>query len=110
MDYYEDDEFIKRKSNCTVFLGYTSNMVSSGLRETIRFLVQHKMVWHRNSSQLSYQMCIALTDRLHRSHSRWCRGRFHQVSGSNVFGLIRIERKGFAGQGDQSHWEPFSSE
>ena len=28
----------------TVFLGYTSNMISSGVRETIRFLVQHKMV------------------------------------------------------------------
>lgn len=44
IDYYEDDEFIKRKSNCTIFLGFTSNIVSSGLRETIRFLVQHKMV------------------------------------------------------------------
>jgi deoxyhypusine synthase len=29
---------------CRIFLGYTSNMVSSGLREVIRFLVQHKMV------------------------------------------------------------------
>jgi deoxyhypusine synthase len=29
---------------CTIFLGYTSNLVSSGLRETIRFLVQHKLV------------------------------------------------------------------
>lgn len=41
---YEDDEFIRRRNNCTIFLGYTSNMVSSGLRETIRFLVQHKLV------------------------------------------------------------------
>lgn len=44
VDYYEDDEFIKRKSNCTIFLGFTSNIVSSGVRETLRFLVQHKMV------------------------------------------------------------------
>lgn len=29
---------------CTIFLGYTSNLVSSGLRETLRFLVQHKLV------------------------------------------------------------------
>ncbi|XP_037037377.1 probable deoxyhypusine synthase [Bradysia coprophila] len=43
-DVYEDDNFIKRKTNCTIFLGYTSNIVSSGLRETIRFLVQHKLV------------------------------------------------------------------
>lgn len=27
-----------------IFLGYTSNMVSCGIREVIRFLVQHKMV------------------------------------------------------------------
>ncbi|KAL5284652.1 DHPS family protein [Megaselia abdita] len=43
-DIHESDEFIKRKSNCTIFLGYTSNIVSSGLRETLRFLVEHKMV------------------------------------------------------------------
>jgi deoxyhypusine synthase len=43
-DGYEEDDFIKRKNNCTIFLGYTSNIVSSGLRETIRFLVQHKLV------------------------------------------------------------------
>lgn len=31
-------------SNCTIFLSYTSNLVSSGIREVIRFLVEHKMV------------------------------------------------------------------
>jgi deoxyhypusine synthase len=39
-----DDPFIGVKHNCTIFLGYTSNIVSSGLRETIKFLVQHKMI------------------------------------------------------------------
>mmetsp|Transcript_24210 Transcript_24210/g.43042 ORF Transcript_24210/g.43042 Transcript_24210/m.43042 type:complete len:355 (-) Transcript_24210:225-1289(-) len=29
---------------CTIFLAYTSNMISCGLREVIRFLVQHKLV------------------------------------------------------------------
>ncbi|CAO1305231.1 unnamed protein product [Diamesa tonsa] len=43
-DLYEEDEFIRRKNSCTIFLGYTSNMVSSGIRETIKFLVQHKLV------------------------------------------------------------------
>lgn len=43
-DIHEEDEFIKRRSNCTMFLGYTSNMVSCGNRDTIRFIVQHKMV------------------------------------------------------------------
>ncbi|CAG2064686.1 unnamed protein product, partial [Timema podura] len=44
MDIHEEDEFIRRRSNCTIFLGYTSNMVSAGVRDTIRFLVQHRMV------------------------------------------------------------------
>jgi deoxyhypusine synthase len=40
----DTDLFTLRKNNCTIFLGYTSNMASCGVRETIRFLVQHKMV------------------------------------------------------------------
>jgi deoxyhypusine synthase len=43
-EHQDEYEFIKRKQNCTIFFGYTSNMVSSGLRETIRFLVQHKLI------------------------------------------------------------------
>lgn len=45
-DRYNDDEdeFANIKNNCTIFLGYTSNIVSSGLRETIKFLVQHNLV------------------------------------------------------------------
>ncbi|KAF7269709.1 hypothetical protein GWI33_017229 [Rhynchophorus ferrugineus] len=39
-----DDEFTTVRNSCTIFLGYTSNMVSSGIRETIKFLVQHQMV------------------------------------------------------------------
>ena len=27
-----------------IFLGFTSNLISSGVREHIRFLVQHRMV------------------------------------------------------------------
>ncbi|MEM2956374.1 MAG: deoxyhypusine synthase [Candidatus Pacearchaeota archaeon] len=39
-------EIIKkmRKENAFIYLGYTSNMVSSGLREMIRYLVEHKLV------------------------------------------------------------------
>ncbi|PKI84960.1 Dys1p [Malassezia vespertilionis] len=29
---------------CTIFLGYTSNLISSGLREVLHFLVKHKFV------------------------------------------------------------------
>ena len=31
-------------SGCTIFLGYTSNLISSGVRETIRYLAEHSMV------------------------------------------------------------------
>jgi len=39
-------EIIKKmkKEGAYIYLGYTSNMVSSGLREIIRYLVEHKLV------------------------------------------------------------------
>ena len=33
-----------RDNNCTIFLGYTSNMVSSGLRDVFRYLAEHKFI------------------------------------------------------------------
>eukprot|EP00761_Pharyngomonas_kirbyi_P013568 gb/GECH01013597.1/.p1 GENE.gb/GECH01013597.1/~~gb/GECH01013597.1/.p1 ORF type:complete len:401 (+),score=81.53 gb/GECH01013597.1/:1-1203(+) len=38
----DDDQ--PSNTRCKVFLGYTSNMASCGVRESIRFLVQHRMV------------------------------------------------------------------
>ncbi|POY74662.1 putative Deoxyhypusine synthase [Rhodotorula taiwanensis] len=40
----ELDPAVRAETKCSVFLGYTSNLVSSGLREVIRFLVQHNYV------------------------------------------------------------------
>ncbi|GAA5948057.1 hypothetical protein JCM3765_007088 [Sporobolomyces pararoseus] len=40
----ELDPLKRSQTKCSIFLGYTSNLVSSGLREIIRFLVQHKYV------------------------------------------------------------------
>lgn len=37
-----DDEGKTQKT--TIFLGYTSNLISSGLRSTLKYLVKHKMV------------------------------------------------------------------
>jgi len=34
----------RRADRTKIFLGYTSNLISSGVREHIRYLVQHKMV------------------------------------------------------------------
>lgn len=48
MNEYDDEETsvpeYRKATRATIFLGYTSNMVSSGMREVIRYLVQHKMV------------------------------------------------------------------
>ncbi|XP_064457441.1 probable deoxyhypusine synthase [Ornithodoros turicata] len=43
-DVCEADEFVRRKYGCTIFLGYTSNMASAGIRDIIRFLVENKLV------------------------------------------------------------------
>jgi len=44
----EDDKLrssaIRTATKCNIFLGYTSNLISSGLRETILYLVKHKHV------------------------------------------------------------------
>lgn len=38
------DPDVRKKVRARIFLGYTSNQISCGQREVIRFLVQHKMV------------------------------------------------------------------
>ncbi|CAG8591474.1 6223_t:CDS:2 [Dentiscutata erythropus] len=44
----ESDDYklpnVRASTKCKIFLGYTSNLVSSGLREIFRFLVQHSLV------------------------------------------------------------------
>lgn len=42
-EYYESPQ-IREKTRCTIFLGYTSNMASCGMREIIRYLCEHKMI------------------------------------------------------------------
>lgn len=39
-----EDDFIRPRTKCTIFLSYTSNMISSGIREQIKFLVKNKLV------------------------------------------------------------------
>lgn len=38
------DPEVRAKIKTTIFLGYTSNMISAGVREQLKFLVQHKLV------------------------------------------------------------------
>mmetsp|Transcript_95063 Transcript_95063/g.130807 ORF Transcript_95063/g.130807 Transcript_95063/m.130807 type:complete len:189 (-) Transcript_95063:601-1167(-) len=40
---FKDPE-VRKKTRCTIFLGYTSNMASCGMREYLRYLCEHKMV------------------------------------------------------------------
>lgn len=38
------DEVRRQQTRCKVFLGYTSNLVSAGTREQLKYLVKHRMV------------------------------------------------------------------
>ncbi|KAF8138522.1 Deoxyhypusine synthase [Boletus edulis] len=42
-DEYADPK-VRAQTRCNIFLGYTSNLISSGLREIILYLVKHKHV------------------------------------------------------------------
>ncbi|KAI3422894.1 uncharacterized protein J3R85_011636 [Psidium guajava] len=43
-DEEERDQAYRESVKCKVFLGFTSNLISSGVRDTVRYLVQHHMV------------------------------------------------------------------
>jgi hypothetical protein len=43
-DEAELDPKYRESVKCKIFLGFTSNLVSSGIRDIIRFLAQHHMV------------------------------------------------------------------
>lgn len=40
----ERDPAFRQSVKCKIFMGFTSNLISSGLRDTIRFLAEHRMV------------------------------------------------------------------
>ncbi|CAD7925814.1 unnamed protein product [Amoebophrya sp. A120] len=50
----EEEQFkdlqVREKVKCKIFLAYTSNLISAGLREQLRFLFQHSMVQVATSS------------------------------------------------------------
>ena len=39
-----EDKDSSEKTNCKIFLGYTSNMASCGVRDVIKFLAKNRMV------------------------------------------------------------------
>ncbi|CAL1399432.1 unnamed protein product [Linum trigynum] len=40
----EKDPAYRQSVRCKIFLGFTSNLISSGVRDTVRYLLQHHMV------------------------------------------------------------------
>eukprot|EP00271_Cylindrocystis_brebissonii_P023216 TRINITY_DN9508_c0_g1_i2.p1 TRINITY_DN9508_c0_g1~~TRINITY_DN9508_c0_g1_i2.p1 ORF type:complete len:203 (-),score=57.75 TRINITY_DN9508_c0_g1_i2:1117-1725(-) len=40
----ERDPAFRARTRCKIFLGFTSNLMSSGVRESVRFLVEHHLV------------------------------------------------------------------
>lgn len=40
----EMDPTFRESIKCKLFLGFTSNLISSGVRKTIRYLAQHRIV------------------------------------------------------------------
>ena len=49
----DKDPKYRAETKCKIYLAYTSNMISCGMREILRFLVQHKMVSSSFSSILT---------------------------------------------------------
>jgi len=55
-DEAELDPKYRESVKCKIFLGFTSNLVSSGIRDIIRFLAQHRMV-NSPTPVLHMQIC-----------------------------------------------------
>ena len=110
------------KLGCTIFLGYTSNLISSGVRESIRYLAQHKMVhvkpcfltlklqvtFHTTGGRV-YQnsCCFSVLGGCDCNHSRRHRGGFNQMYGPHVPGRLQPAGQGPPPEGHQQvskHW------
>jgi len=70
-DEAELDPKYRESVKCKIFLGFTSNLVSSGIRDIIRFLAQHHMVnsptsvsqvqiWNENKVSMSLCKVVCL--------------------------------------------------
>ncbi|KAF6162941.1 hypothetical protein GIB67_021090 [Kingdonia uniflora] len=55
-DCTEEERLLNFKESvrCKVFLGFTSNLISSGVRETVRYLVKHRMAREVPSSPTAF--------------------------------------------------------
>mmetsp|Transcript_81439 Transcript_81439/g.176014 ORF Transcript_81439/g.176014 Transcript_81439/m.176014 type:complete len:96 (+) Transcript_81439:79-366(+) len=91
-DFFQEIDDIKPA--ITVFLGFTSNMVSSGVRETIKFLVKNKLV------DVLVTTCGAIEEDCIKCQNNFYRGTFEaddellRKTSTNRIGNMLVPNKG----------------
>lgn len=53
----ERDPSYRKSVRCKVFLGFTSNLTSSGVRDVVRYLVEHHMVSNEWFFEFKMSVC-----------------------------------------------------
>ena len=56
----EKDPAYRESVRCKVFLGFTSNLISSGVRDTVRYLTEHHMVSYKSDVKIRLSFCVEL--------------------------------------------------
>ena len=90
----EDDEWhdpaVRAATKCTIWLSFTSNMVSCGVREVIRYLIQHKLVDVVVTSAGAIEEDVMKTLRPHYMGSFELPGRELRMRGINRIGNLLV--------------------
>ena len=69
-DTYADPK-VREETKCTIFFGFTSNMISCGTRETVKFLAQNKLV------DVMVTTCGAIEEDILKTFGEFKMGDFH---------------------------------
>ena len=90
----EDEEWhdpaVRSRTRCTIWLSFTSNMVSSGVREIIRYIVEHRLVDVIVTSAGAVEEDIMKTLRPHYIGSFELAGRDLRARGINRLGNLLV--------------------
>jgi deoxyhypusine synthase len=86
---------VRAKTRCTVWLSFTSNMISSGIREFICYLVQHKMVSAIVTTAGAVEEDIMKTLRPHYMGDFHLRGHDLRMRGLNRLGNLIVPNKNY---------------
>jgi deoxyhypusine synthase len=81
---------VRAATKCTIWLSFTSNMVSSGVREVIRYLVEHKLVQVIVTSAGAVEEDIMKTLRPHYMGSFELEGKGLRMRGINRIGNLLV--------------------